>query len=79
MADIPFEMEFETWETYCDLLQDAQAAEASGDAIRLQELISQLKSLPNYPHHAHPTEDRIVPVPKQRAVTVMPRRRFSLT
>ena len=67
MADIHWEMTYDTWERYSDILPRLQDAQARGDAVRANNLIDELRSLPDYPMRAHPTEDVIVPIPKRRA------------
>jgi hypothetical protein len=76
VADIPFEMDYDTWEIYYSLVTNAALALSRGDAVRLQALTDQLRALPGYPMHAHPTEDKIVPVPKRSLLTVLPTKRL---
>jgi hypothetical protein len=76
VATIHYEMTYDTLRRWVRIHLDLQRALAVGDAIQRDQLINELHNLPSYPHGAHPTEDKIVPVVKRNTIArVLPRLR----
>lgn len=71
MADIHWTMTKSVYEEYCTTLQSLADAVDLDDFSAIDQLTHHLRSLPGYPHHAHPEHDRIVPyVPGLRRIHI---------